>query len=88
MIFLESKAITLSQLDIGQSAVIEKINIENTLKKRISQLGIIEGCRIRKILRSPFGDPCAYLIHSSVIALRAKDADRISVIPDNTSGDI
>lgn len=42
-------------------------------------LGFIPGTIIESVRRSPLGDPTAYLVRSSVIALRKEEADKILV---------
>ena len=42
-------------------------------------LGIVPGTRIEAIMRSPSGDPTAYLIRGTTIAIRRSQADRIRV---------
>ena len=49
-------------------------------------LGITEGTRIQSLMRSPAGDPTAYIIRGAVIALRNKDAAHI-LVSDCTSAD-
>lgn len=64
---------TLCDLNIGESAVISDME-ENSLTERLLDLGFSQGTRVTCVGRSPGGDPSAYLLRGTVIALRTKDA--------------
>jgi Fe2+ transport system protein FeoA len=49
-------------------------------------LGILPGTRIEVEMRSPLGDPVAYRVRGSVIALRNKQAREIEITAIVTSG--
>ena len=68
---------TLNMLRVGQSALVEEIEAEPAMRRRL--LGLIPGTRVTCIAKSPAGDPAAYLIRGAVIALRGKDAAGIQV---------
>lgn len=74
-----SNTLPLSQLDIGACGEITNVCTKGKKSKRLTQLGIIEGAVISKVLRSPLGDPCAYFVHGSLIAIRKSDAQNIFV---------
>ena len=48
--------------------------------RRFLDLGIIRGATITRLFNSPFGDPTAFLINETVIALRHTDSKCINVI--------
>ncbi len=70
---------TLRDLNINQSAEIKSLDITGTQRRRMNDLGLICGTKIKKVLVSPFGDPCAYLVRGSVIALRNINAENIYI---------
>ena len=49
------------------------------MQRRLRDLGLIEQTRVLCLGRSPMGDPSAYLIRGSVIALRRCDCRAIRV---------
>ncbi len=71
--------ISLDKLEVNKTAKVCSIKLKNNLKKRLADLGLVENSIIKKIYISPFGDPCAYLIMGSVIALRNSDCKNIIV---------
>ena len=78
----------LSELKIGESATITDISADDKFKSRLADLGIVKCTRVVALHKSPSGDPTAYFIKGTVIALRSIDAEKI-VISDFTlqSGD-
>ncbi len=71
----------LSQLSVGEEAVVTSLDIKGRMRRRLQDLGIIKGTRIKCAFHAPFGDPTAYEIRGTLIALRSEDADKISIKP-------
>ena len=69
----------LSNMKIGDKAIVKKIVAKENIKRRLLDLGVIEGTVIKCVLKSPFNDPLAYLIRGSVIAIRKEDVKKIEV---------
>lgn len=72
---------SLSALPLCKEAYITSIAIQGDLRRRLFDLGFLQGSRVTALFRSPLGDPTAYQIRDTVIALRREDADRISIAP-------
>ena len=70
---------TLSDLQPGQSAIVHSVCAPDGMQRRLRDLGLIEQTRVLCLGRSPMGDPSAYLIRGSVIALRRCDCRAIRV---------
>ncbi len=70
---------TLSDLQPGQSATVRSVCAPDGMQRRLRDLGLIEQTRVVCLGRSPMGDPSAYLIRGSVIALRRCDCRGIRV---------
>lgn len=70
---------TLEKLNINKIAKIEDINCESNIKRRMMDLGIVKGTKIKAILKSPSGNPKAYEVRGSVIAIRNEDAKMIKI---------
>lgn len=69
----------LNDLKPGQTASVSSLSVEGTMRRRLQDMGLIEGTRVECIGISPLGDPAAYLIRGAVIALRKKDAGEIGI---------
>jgi len=63
----------------GQQAVIGQIEVPETLAERLTALGILEGTTIKCLGAGPLGDPVAYKVRRTVIALRRADCMGIEV---------
>ena len=63
----------------GTTAKAVKLLLEGGMRRRMRDIGLIEGTQIRCLNRSPSGDPTAYLIRGAVIALRREDSSKIIV---------
>lgn len=69
----------LNELKIGQTAKIKKIETENSIKRRLLDIGLIPNSIIKCILKSPWKDPIAYEIKGTLIAIRNCDSKHILV---------
>lgn len=70
---------TLYDISPGQQAVIKDINTENSIKRRLLDIGLIKDTVVECVGKSPLGDPKAYLIRGAVIALRSEESSRIYI---------
>ena len=75
----QSGADTLDTLGAGEKAVIERLGENCAMKKRFTDLGICPGEEIAHIMTGPLGDPRAYLIRGTVIAIRKCDASSVII---------
>ncbi len=73
----KNKGIKLSELAVGQTARIEKINMPAAVCIRLSDLGMNRGAFVGCLGKSPLGDPKAYIARGRVIAIRLADAENI-----------
>ncbi len=73
------EALNLSALREGESAYVTEVNAGPAMDRRLTDLGLVRGTRVTCVLRSPAGDPCAYLIRGALIALRRTDADGVAL---------
>lgn len=73
------EALCLSALREGESAYVTEVNAGPAMDRRLTDLGLVRGTRVTCVLRSPAGDPCAYLIRGALIALRQADAEGVAL---------
>ncbi len=76
-----SNTTPLSSLAEGSFALVAEVAVEGLTGRRLLDLGLVPGTKIEVIRRSPAGDPVAYGIRGTVIALRKEIADKILVNP-------
>ena len=70
---------TLDQLTKGQCARVVCLREDCAIRERLQDLGLIPGRTVSVQLKSPLGDPTAYLICGAVIALRREDACGVEI---------
>ncbi len=71
------KNFSLCDMKKGDMALIEKIKTKGALRQRLFDLGFVERTKVKCVKTSPFGDPKAFLVRGSVIALRNEDSSGI-----------
>lgn len=71
--------IHLNELDVGSMGKIKEISCHSTIKRRLLDLGIIPSTYITPVFKSTGGDPVAYEIRGTVLAIRNQDAKHILV---------
>lgn len=72
----------LSEMPIGTIGTVVEIGLTGLSKRRLMDLGFTLGAKIQVLRRSPAGDPTAYNLRGTTIALRKNEAKNISIIPD------
>ena len=72
-----NSSLSLDLLPPGQTAVVKELRSTGAIRRRLLDIGLVEGTKVTCLYKSPCGDPIAYLIRSAVIALRAEDSSKI-----------
>lgn len=70
----------LTMLSEGDCARVAGLKTTGSMRRRLLDLGMIEGTRVWCAQKSPCGDPIAYAVRGAVIALRNEDAENILVM--------
>ena len=73
------KTITLSDLLPGCKAHVLALYNDESMRRRLLDIGLTQDAEVECIGRSPGGDPSAYWIRGAVIALRHADTRHILV---------
>ena len=66
---------TLWDLEPGERCTIAGLDCAGTMRRRLMDLGFVEGQRVRKLLHNR--GMAAYLVRGTLIALRRADAEQI-----------
>ncbi len=70
---------TLNDLPLHTKGYIKKLNCTGNIKRRLLDLGFVEGACITPVLISPSKDPRAFSIRNTLIAIRKEDANHIQI---------
>ncbi len=70
---------TLNELPLNTKGYIKKLNCNGNIRRRLLDLGFVEGATITPVLISPLCDPRAFSIRGTLIAIRKEDAKLITI---------
>ena len=72
---------TLKELEIGKSAVIETVGGSGELRQHFLDMGMIPGAEVTVVKLAPMGDPMELQVHGYELTLRLAEADQIEIAP-------
>lgn len=73
----ESNKISLFQGEKGNLIKISSISLEGVIRRRLLDLGFVPGAIVEVIKKSPLGDPIAFRVSQTTIALRKEESMKI-----------
>lgn len=76
-----AEPIPLSQLPLGQNAVVSSVSGESGFRQRLLELGLVPGVTVRITRAAPFGDPLEIELRGAGFSIRLADAQRVQVTP-------
>jgi len=71
--------ISLAELRVGGRGRVCALQSGGALRRRLLDMGLIEGTSVVCVGSAPPGDPRAYLIRGAVIAIRNRDGNDILI---------
>ena len=71
----------LDQLEPGEGGVIERLEGNSGIERRLMELGLVPGTPVEVVRRAPFGDPVEIRIRDVSLSLRRTETSRIHVAP-------
>jgi len=73
----ESKRIKLFNGKKGDFIRLTHLNVEGVMRRRLLDLGFVPGAVVEVLRKSPLGDPIAFRVSQTSIALRKEESLRI-----------
>lgn len=73
--------LSLAELEPGSSAVVESVDGNGAVGRRLLDLGFVPGTELCVVRRAPLGDPAEYELRGMRLCLRRTEAARIQVLP-------
>ncbi|MBX3064936.1 MAG: FeoA family protein [Anaerolineae bacterium] len=73
------RTLTLDSLKAGETGIVTALAIQGAERHRLLDLGVLVGTHITVEMISPLGDPIAYGVRGTLIALRRSQARQIQV---------
>jgi len=69
----------LSDLELGEKAVILKVVGTGSIRRRMLDMGLVKGTEIVVIRRAPLGDPIEFRLKGYNLSLRKEEAKNVFV---------
>ncbi len=69
----------LSDATMGKEYIVVRINCNGIVKRRILDMGIIPGAKVRVLRTAPLGDPLEVIVSGFPISIRKAEAACIEV---------
>lgn len=76
---MKTVEIQLSRLTEGQTAAVRQLEQEDSMRRRLLDLGMIPGTVVKCLRVAPAGSPVIYEIRGAMVALRIRDAEKVRV---------
>ena len=75
---------TLRDVPVGASAEVLSVNCDRRLTRRLLEMGLLPGTRVRVVRVAPLGDPIELRLRDYALSVRRSEAARIAVaLEDN-----
>jgi len=72
--------LTVAGIEVGSSAIVKHVRGNGVVSRRLMEMGIVPGVKLRIVKVAPFGDPIEIRILGYNLALRRNEADNIEVL--------
>lgn len=69
----------LSELKVGQKAKVLSIRVSGAIKRRLMDMGVLEGEPVVVVKIAPLGDPIDIVVKNYHLSLRKAEAEKIEV---------
>ena len=70
---------TFKDMKVGDCAVIKNVAGEGQLRKRMLDLGLTKGCRVKLIRMAPLGDPIEIELRGFRLTIRKNEAEIVEL---------
>lgn len=80
---MEKDLLTLDKLPIGKSGIIKTVGGEGILRRRLLDMGLTPKTRVMVRKKAPLGDPMELFLRGYELTLRADDAKKITILPED-----
>ena len=67
----------LSECSRGDYFIIQDLKLEGVIRRRLLDLGFVKGAEVMVLQKSPLGDPTAFRVSETTVALRKEESSKI-----------
>ncbi len=79
---VEGEILALSDMQPGQEGIVRRIRETGPIRRRLMEMGVIRGERVRFMREAPLGDPIEIHIRGYNLSLRKAEASAVEVLLD------
>ncbi len=76
---MSTQQLNLAQTEMGEIVTISGLLSDGPMRRRLQDIGFTAGTSVQRLQSGPSGDPTAFYVKGTVIALRKEDSARILV---------
>ncbi len=69
----------LSDLRIGEEALVIEVGGQRNIARRLMEMGLLPGTRVRVVRRAPLGDPLEIRLRSYSLSIRGSEAEHVEI---------
>ena len=69
----------MSELKPGEEGIVVRVEGPPALRRRLMEMGVVRGTRVKMVRKAPLGDPIEYEVKGYNLSLRAGEADGVYV---------
>ncbi|MFN8177060.1 MAG: FeoA family protein [bacterium] len=77
----EENVTSLDRLQVGSHGIVRGIEGDSPSVRRLMDLGLVPGTRVRVVRAAPLGDPLEVLVRGTHLSLRRSEAGHVHVEP-------
>lgn len=77
ILMMTSRDVRLSDAVTGNQLRLSRIDVQGVLRRRLLDLGFVPGNIVEVMQKSPLGDPIAFRVNNTTIALRKEESSLI-----------
>ncbi|MDQ0215125.1 ferrous iron transport protein A [Oikeobacillus pervagus] len=71
------ETIALNEAKTGDCIKIKELKVKGTMRRRLLDLGFVPSAEVIVLQKSPLGDPIAFRVSNTTIALRKEESSQI-----------
>ena len=73
---------TLKDAKVGETVTVAKLHGEGPVKRRIMDMGITKGAKVKVVKVAPLGDPLELNVRGYELSIRKDEAEKVEVEPE------
>ena len=77
----DDKWIPLDRVEPGEDCVVRGLEGSDAAVRRLMDLGLVPGTRIKHVRRAPLGDPLELVVRGTHLSIRRSEAGKVHVEP-------